>query len=67
MVIDNMFVYHFVDSDLRVEKKKWQQNKGMFVLKQLVEALAAHLCVWLKEVSCKACLIFRCLSQKDSF
>ena len=33
MVIDNMFVYHFVDSDLRVEKKRWQQNKGMFVLK----------------------------------
>ena len=34
-----MFLYHFVDSDLRVEilKKERQQKKGALILKQRIE------------------------------
>ena len=55
-----MFVYHFVDPDLRVEtffeKDEAAENGGVdFEIRDI--GLSAHLYLRLKKISCRACLL----------
>ena len=68
MVIVSMFVYHFVDPDLKVEiflvKGKPAENEGV----DFEIGTSARLYWRLQKVSCKACPLFHCfLMTKNSF
>ena len=61
MVIDNISVYHSVDPDLRVEIIVWKEeatgNGGIdFEIGDM--GTSAHWYLWLKKISCRACLRF---------
>ena len=61
MVIGSMFVYHFVDPDLRIEiffqKEGATENGGIdFEIGDI--GTSAHLYCRLKKNSCRACLLF---------
>ena len=61
MVINSMFVFHFVDPDLRVEiifrKEGTSQNECTdFEIGDI--GTSAHWYWRLKKISCKACLLF---------
>ena len=64
MVIDIMFVYHFVDSDLKIEiffeKEGLAENGGVDF--EIGDIGTSALLYWrLKKISCKACLLFYCI------
>ena len=71
MVIDIMFVYHFVDSDLKIEiffeKEGLAENGGVDF--EIGDIGTSALLYWrLKKISCKACLLFYCiLATKIAF
>ena len=51
-----MFVYHFVDPDLRVEKDEAAENwNADFEIRDI--GLSAHLYLRLKKISCRPCLL----------
>ena len=61
MVIDSIFVYHFVDPDLRVEiifrKEGTAEKWGIdFVISDI--STSAHWYWRLKKIMCRACLLF---------
>ena len=67
MVIDSMFVYHFVDPDLRVKtffgKDEQAENGGVdFEIGDI--GTFAHLYRRLKKISCRACLLSYCFLVK---
>ena len=60
MVINSMFVHHFVDPDLRIEtffeKEGTAENEGVdFEIEHI--GTSAHLYWRLKKISCRACLL----------
>ena len=60
MVINSMFVHHFVDPDLRIEtffeKEGTAENEGVdFEIEHI--GTSAHLYWKLKKISCRACLL----------
>ena len=71
MVIESRFVYHFADSDLKVEtffeKDGATENGGInFEIGDI--GTSAHLYWRLKKMSCRACLLFHCfIVTKNSF
>ena len=63
MVIDSMFVYHFVHTDLRVEiflEKEGAAENGSVDFKIGYTGTSAHLYWRLKKISCRVCLPFYC-------
>ena len=60
MVIDSIFVYHFVDLDLRVGiffEKEWAGENGGLNFEIGDIGTSAQVYWKLKKVSCKACLL----------
>ena len=61
MVIDSVFVYHFVDPDLRVEiffEKEGAAGNGSDGLEIKDKATSEDLYWKLKKILCGACLLF---------
>ena len=67
MVIDSVFVYHFVDPDLRVEiffEKEGAAGNGSDGLEIKDKATSEDLYWKLKKILCGACLLFFFLVKK---
>ena len=61
MEIDSVFIYHFVDLDLRVElsfKKEGPAENGDVDFEIRDIGTSAHLFWRLKKTSCRACMLF---------
>ena len=68
MVIDSVFVYHFVDPDLRVEiffEKEGAAGNGSDGLEIKDKATSEDLYWKLKKILCGACLLFFFLVKKN--
>ena len=67
MVINSIFVYHFVDFDLRVEiffKKEWAGENGGVDFEIVDIGTSAHLHWRLKKISCRAFLFCHFFGDK---